>query len=197
METSATRGLALARKLKARNWEPIWLAFSSQVFYLHGDRSRARKALEMAVQNESALSFVGGWVFGLLSMVSDDPVTRARALQAGERLMEEGCMGESILYFYRFAIEACLDAEEWHDVERYAQALEDYTRTEPLPWSDFFIARGRALAVFGRGQRDASTMREIQRLHDEAERVGLKTALPALSQALATVQKSGSSENDP
>lgn len=105
-------------------------------------------------------------------------------------------MGESILFFYRFAIEACLDAEEWHDVERYAHALEDYTRVEPLSWSDFFIARGRALAAFGRGERDASTMRKLQRLHDEAERGGLKTALPALSQALAALQDSENPENN-
>ena len=34
-------------------------------------------------------------------------------------------------------------------VERYAAALEEYTRSEPLPWADFFVARGRALPLAG------------------------------------------------
>ncbi len=74
---------------------------------------------------------------------------------------------------------------DWDEVERYATALEDYTRPEPLPSSDFFIARGRALAAHGRGSRDDKTMQELKRLRDEGERVGLKTAISALDEALA------------
>lgn len=66
-----------------------------------------------------------------------------------------------------------------------AAALEDYTRADPLPWSDFFIARARVLAAYGREKRDYATMQELKRLRDEAERIGLKTALPALEEALA------------
>ena len=75
---------------------------------------------------------------------------------------------------------------EWDEVDRYAQALEDYTRPEPLPRSDFFIARGRALAAHGRGNRDHAIMAELQHLHDEAESIGLKFVLPALETALAS-----------
>ncbi len=70
-------------------------------------------------------------------------------------------------------------------VERYAEALKAFTSIEPLPRTDFFIARGRALAAFGRGIRDDATMQELQRLRGEAERVGFKTALSALDKALA------------
>ncbi|HEX9583112.1 MAG TPA: hypothetical protein VGB36_01245, partial [Gammaproteobacteria bacterium] len=62
---------------------------------------------------------------------------------------------------------------------------EDYTRDEPLPWTDFFIARGRALAAFGRGRRDEVTMQALRRLHDQAARTGLRVALPALASALS------------
>ncbi len=57
-------------------------------------------------------------------------------------------------------------------------------RAGPLRWTDFFIARGRALAAFGRGGRDAATIEELRRLRDEAERIGLTTALPALEEVL-------------
>ena len=64
--------------------------------------------------------------------------------------------------------------------------VEDYTRDEPLGWTDFYIARGRALAAFGRGKRDESTMKELQRLHDEAKFLQLKVAIKALEEALAS-----------
>ena len=52
-------------------------------------------------------------------------------------------------------------------------------------WSDFFIARARALATVGRGKRDEATLDELRRVRDEGERMGLKTSLPALEEALA------------
>ncbi len=84
-------------------------------------------------------------------------------------------------------MEVCLDSGEWEEVERFAAALEAYPRPEPLPWSDFFITRGRILAAFARGQRDDVTLQELKRLRNEAERVGFKTALPVLEEALAIV----------
>jgi hypothetical protein len=65
--------------------------------------------------------------------------------------------------------------------------LEAFTSIEPLPRTDFFIARGRALAAFGRGNRKDAAMQELRRLSDEAERIGLKIALPALDEALKAV----------
>ncbi len=43
-----------------------------------------------------------------------------------------------------------------------------------------------ALAAFGRGNRDDATMQELQRLRDEAERVGLMVAISALEEALSS-----------
>ena len=71
-------------------------------------------------------------------------------------------------------------------MERYAAALESYTQFEPLPDTDFIVAWGRALAAFGRGNRDLATMQELQRLHYEAERVCRNVALPALKEALSS-----------
>jgi hypothetical protein len=82
-------------------------------------------------------------------------------------------------------MEASLIAGDWDGVERYAAALEAYTRPEPLPWANLRIARGRALARHGRGERGELALRELRRLREEAERVGWKSALPALERALA------------
>ncbi len=46
-----------------------------------------------------------------------------------------------------------LASSEWDEAERYAAALQHCTPAEPLPWSDSFVARRRALAFYHRGIR--------------------------------------------
>ena len=84
-------------------------------------------------------------------------------------------------------MEVALNLGDWSAAESYAQELENFTRAEPLPLTDLFIARGRALAAFGRGGRNAATIDELRRLRGEVERIGLKTSLPALEAALEAV----------
>ena len=83
-------------------------------------------------------------------------------------------------------MEACLRAGEWDEVNRFALALEDYTKDEPMPRCEFYIAWGRALAAHGRGNRDQASMAELQGLHDQAREIGLALSLPALETALAS-----------
>jgi hypothetical protein len=85
-------------------------------------------------------------------------------------------------------MDACLQIGDWDEVERYAGALRDYTQSEPLPRSDYFIARGRALAAFGRGERDAEILQALQRLGKEAQEIGFHQSRPALDAALAAAQ---------
>ena len=73
---------------------------------------------------------------------------------------------------------------QWDEVDRYADELFRYTRDEPLPWCDFFVAWGRALAATGRGNRDTALTGELERLLAEANRVGLMIAVPMLQEAL-------------
>jgi hypothetical protein len=89
------------------------------------------------------------------------------------------------LWFHQEAIDVHLAFAEWDEAERSAQALGDYTRAEPLPWSDFYAARGRALAAWGRGSRSAPLMAEIRRLAVEAARCRLGRAQAALDRVLA------------
>jgi len=56
-----------------------------------------------------------------------------------------------------------------------------------LPWSSFFVARGRALAACGRGRCDAALMTELIHLAEQGERFGLRIALPSIQAALAGV----------
>ena len=140
-----------------------------------------------SITREVGRAFNAGRIFGALAWVmAGDAAVREAALDEGEAALREGSVSHNYFWFYRFAIDALLSANDWGRVERYAAALEEYTRDEPLEWTDFYIARGRALAAFGRGKRDDATVKEVQRLRDEADRVGLESALPALEDALST-----------
>jgi hypothetical protein len=62
--------------------------------------------------------------------------------------------------------------------------MENYTRDEPLPWSDYFIAMGRALAKWGKGRREHEMRVELERLRGEAVRLNLRTVIPTVDNAL-------------
>ncbi len=53
----------------------------------------------------------------------------------------------------------------WDEIERYADALEDFTRAEPLGGIDFILRRARLAAKLGRGEADRS---ELEALLEEA-----------------------------
>lgn len=180
------QALALARETGARSYEPFSLVNLGKIVAAEGDRSTGLKLVEEAIatSREVGMKISGPRALGALALITDDAAIRARALAEGEEILGEGCISHHYFSFYRDAMQACLNAGEWDSVERYASALEQYTRSEPLPLSDFFIVRGRALAAHGAGKRDCATMEQLKRLRDEAERVGFRTALPALQCAL-------------
>ena len=81
-------------------------------------------------------------------------------------------------------MEICLRLKSWRELRGYADALERYTASEPLPWSDFFIARARALAEIGQVGWSTPLQRQLQDLAETARRSGQLNALPALDEAL-------------
>ena len=94
-------------------------------------------------------------------------------------------MSHNHLLFPRDAIVAYFEAGDWERMEHWAAELEQHTRSEPLPFADFYIARGRALAAFGRGHSDTSKLTaELERVRDRGEQVGIRVALPGIETAI-------------
>ena len=178
--------LDLSRRLGAKRFESETLALRAELRRTAGRREEAVADLEeaLAISRATGMSYIGPWILAILAISTDDPGTRASALAEAETLLTAGCASHNYFWFYRDAIEICLEIGDWGSAERYAAALEDYTRPEPLPWSDLIIARARALAAFGRGRRDAALIDQLGRLRAEAGRIGLAIALPALDDAL-------------
>jgi class 3 adenylate cyclase/tetratricopeptide (TPR) repeat protein len=154
----------------------------------HDERRRGeapsllREALELS--RGTGMTFLGPRVLAAMALAGGRESSRRAALQEGETIVRSGCLAHVALWFYRDALEASLNAGDWDAADDYAAAFEAYMRPEPLPWAEFFIARGRALAAHGRGRGDEATFGELQRLRAEAERLELRAPLPALERAL-------------
>ena len=118
-------------------------------------------------------------------MATDDAGERSQALREGEHLLQQGSLSHNHFRFYRFAMEASLKTRDWEETERYASALEEYASAEPLPWTDFLIERGRALAAYGRGDRSEKTRETLSRLQALARSSGFASARHALDAALS------------
>ncbi len=185
----AEHAMALCRRLGAKAWEPVCLLWHALADNGLGRRDEALRELHLAAKftAESDHAFNTARVYGALALLTDDPAEREEMLQAGESMLSEGTVSHNHFWFYRFGMEAGLQRGEWDRVLRYARALEHYTRAEPLPSTDFLIAWGRALAAHGQGDRSGENKAELERLRDEARRVGLKPLLPMLENALAEV----------
>jgi tetratricopeptide (TPR) repeat protein len=188
-EQQFDHALVLARTYGARSYEPFSLVGLAKILASKGDRSGAMDLVEEAISisREVGMRTSGPRALGALGLITEDSETRRRALFEGEEILREGSLSHHYLSFYRDAMETSLDIGDWASVERYGSALKEYTRPEPLPLSDFFIARGFTLASFHKGQTDTATIEKLRNLCEEAERVGLKCALPAIQASLLSI----------
>ena len=182
----AETAAVIARRIGARVWEPLAWSVRGRCLAYIGDTAdavmAARRGVEMARETSRAL--LGAWAAGCLAWVSDDEDEQRAALREGEAMLEGRVVGHCHLWFYRDAIETCLGLGDRAAAGRYADLLEDFTRDEPLPWSNFFIARGRAIAAFAETPDDPAILDRITALREEAERIGMGTALPRILRAL-------------
>jgi len=185
-KTHTERALALIRGLGARRFEAMNL--NDQAVILNAEERRA-EAIDavlrgMAISRETGLGFVGPWLLAHLAVMVEAPIARRAALTEGEEILRNGAVGHNHLWFYVHAMQACLNHGEWDEATRYAESLQTYTQTERIPWADFFIDWGRALAAYGRDPQN-HVICELRRLRDEAERIGVRTAIPSIERALA------------
>ena len=184
-------GLGVADEIGSKRFKAFLAIYLGRIVHAEdGNGAEAVRMLKEALQisRETGITFVGPWVLSTLAIVSDKSDERQRALDEGESILRQGCVRHNYFAFYRDAIEVALAAEDWAAAERYGGSLAEYNSAEPLPWCDFFIRRGRALAEHGRGLRNDATLDELCRLKDEAERIGLGLAIPSLDSAIKAQQ---------
>ncbi len=161
--------------------------YLASILRREGQRDEAQETAQraVAVSLDSGPGFNGPWALSELALNTEDDDARRRLLDEGEAILQSGAVAHNHVFFYRNAMDSCLATCDWAGVERYAQTLWNFTRQEPLPICDFFIARGRALTAHGRGERSKAHAADLRRLCEEAQEAGLMLALPELQAALA------------
>ena len=181
------QALTLSRALKSLRFESETLAFRAELHRLAGRWAEALQDAQLAVQlsRQSGLAYMGPITLGTLAHVTRDPGEREAALAEADRLLEAGVVSHNYLLFPRDAIELHLELADWDGVERYVERIFAYTRREPMPFTDYVAARGRALASWGRGRRDGELRQELATAREVGVRLGSAVTLPLIDKALA------------
>lgn len=185
-EDDARKGLQAVEAVGARRFIPLFLDVIARIRLQAGDRAGALDLLDESweVSRDTGVSFAGPVVLGALALATADPESRLEALRQGDAILGEGSASHNHSRFYRDAIEVCLREQLWDLVDNYATAMEHYFGARSSPWSNFFIARGRALAAAGRGDLGRAEMAQVRRLRDTARSHGILASLPCLEEAL-------------
>lgn len=179
----------LATQIGARRSLIAAAIYQAQVLIANGDRVAALSLLEQKqfLNDSVAPSFNAARWLGVAALAETRPKIRRRLLAEAETIIERGCLAHNHLVFYPHAMMVTLDLGEWDETERYAHALELFTREESLPWSEYWCSWGRALATYGRNRAaNEELTATIGRLRQQALEVRLQTALSALEAALAS-----------
>jgi len=180
--------LRCARELKSKRFEGEALALRAE---LHRIAGRGREALDdiaeaLSISRETGMAYLGAHYLGVLARVTDDIDVFESALAEAQALLTAGAVSHNHFLFRRDAIEACIDRRRWDAAEHHAAALEEYARREPSLFSAFYVGRARALVSYGRGDRNAALIKELQRIRQEGRKSGFIYALEAIDRALVS-----------
>jgi tetratricopeptide (TPR) repeat protein len=186
-EVPLADAMTRAETLENRRFMPYVMSQQARGLLLRDRRDEAMALIVRALEisRETGVTFIAPRVLGVMALAVDDPARRQALLDEGCEVLARGCAAHNHLWFYRDAIDASLLGGEWGAVERYAELLEEFTRGEPLPWSDLVIRRGRALVAWGREARSATVQLQIEAIREEAEGIGMRILLPDIERALA------------
>jgi tetratricopeptide (TPR) repeat protein len=180
----AQASLQVAQAIGARRFVPESMMFIAICLGEQGARDDARGLLLEALElSREHISYCGPWILGCLLRYADDDAQRSAWLREGEAVLDAGGPAHNIFGFYSNAIEAALETGQWDVALRYCDRFEAHFRVEPAPLCDFEVARGRALARFGRGERGSDLREALRRLVAQARGAGLRAGLRALEAA--------------
>lgn len=186
----AEQATALGRRLGANHFVAEGLCILAMIGMAEGRPDAARQNIDEAlgIVRDVGMAFFGPLTLGIAARLATDMSARAALLAEAEAILDKGCVSHNYFWFYREAIDGALETENWSEAARYCEALGRYTQAEPLPWAELVIARGRALARLGQGERGPDLAAELNRLADVTRQAGLMARLPSLISATETIR---------
>ena len=144
----------------------------------------AERAWELVVEKHME-RFVGPFCLGLIARASTSAERRSWAIEEGSRILAAGSVSHNHLCFHRDIMELGLQLGDPALTKKACDAMADYTREEPLPWSEFHIARAEALSDLHQGVDQSDALNTLKKLKDQAEAVGFRIVLPRIEAALS------------
>jgi class 3 adenylate cyclase/tetratricopeptide (TPR) repeat protein len=141
----------------------------------------------MAISVQTGMGFLGPSLYAVRAGVEKDPTERRRWLREGEALMTTDCLAHARLMFFRDAITISIEDQSWDEALRYAQALEDFVRPEPMLFATLTVARARALVALARRGAESDVIAELMNLREELRRTGFGALTSGIDAALGSV----------
>ena len=125
---------SLIQRLGARRFYQRTLLHLGHAALAEGRRAEAVELLQraLAAARATTLTFHGPWIPRALALAAGDPHASRQALAEAEAIIAGGCVGHNQLRFYPAAMQLALELGDHDEAERYAAALEEFTRAEPL-----------------------------------------------------------------
>jgi tetratricopeptide (TPR) repeat protein len=169
-----------------RRFEGIAKLFLGRMLAAQGKLAEGEALIDagVAMMRATNITFILPLALGMLARAARSEARREAALAEGRDLLAAGSASINHLYFHRDAMDVYLALGELDLVLEHADALARYTAEEPLPWSEFFIARGRALVAHAREPRNAQVRSMLAHLRRQADAIGFHIAARALDEAL-------------
>ena len=138
----------------------------------------------LEICKSTGIGFIGPWVLSTMALVTEKEKSSVEALEEGEKILKSGCVGHNYFDFYRDAMEVAWRNSNWTEIERYADAIEDFSSSEPLPWAEHYIMWGRALAAHGKDPTD-DTAESLRKIKEKSYAINLVTGVPIVELALS------------
>ena len=166
------------------------LAYESQILWNIGNRTEAEEVSERAwtvCDEQKSYRFLGGWVLGAVALSASDHQRQNWAIEEGFSLLSGEVVSHNYLKFYRAVMEVALETQNWDLIDRACDALANYTQSEPLPWSEFYISRAQTLSGFHQDNNGDQVLKSLRKLKEKAEKFGIRASLPQIELALGNV----------
>jgi tetratricopeptide (TPR) repeat protein len=156
-------------------YSPCIQALRARIAWSSGNLESASSLVENALLEVSAADERWGklYLLGALARLTNSPETRLAALEEGAQICSGPCWGIGAVRFLWDAMNASIAAKEWQHANSHAEALERFSRDEPMELFDLLIARTRALANRGLGSETISTGESIEQIRRSIENLGL------------------------
>jgi class 3 adenylate cyclase/tetratricopeptide (TPR) repeat protein len=173
--------IEIAGRIGNRRFEVVNMAIVAQIDMVDGDRARAMETARQAVaiSRKTGIRFAGPLAMGALALATDSEEERREVISEGMAVLDQGCVGHNYLWFYRNAMEALLVAGNNQGALSIAEAAEEYTSAQPLPWMELLVRRTRVLAALAEGHNDDATLAEARNIFGLAAEKGF-VSLPGL-----------------